>query len=82
MAGPRESNLAGLHRLSKDFEAVTAKFWQLVQKQYATMSKGNFSGAWLAAATDQSRSAGAVVGIAKWPLKDGVSLRRRAGNIA
>jgi hypothetical protein len=61
---------------------VPAKFWQFVQKQHTAMRKGNFSRTRLAAAANQSRSAGTVVWIAKGPLKDKIALGRRAVNIA
>ena len=53
---------------------MAAELWQFVQKQHAAVSKGNFSRTGRAATADESRSAGTVVWIAKWPLKDKIGV--------
>jgi hypothetical protein len=78
----RDSNFAGLHRLPEDLKAVTTELWQFVQKQHAAVSKGNFSRTGRAATADESHSAGTVVWITKWSLKDKIGVAARAVNIA
>ena len=70
--GPRQGDLAGLHRLSQHLQAVAVEFRQLVQEQDAAVGEGYLPGRGLFAAASQGRGA-AVVRCAKGRRKYAVA---------
>lgn len=64
---PGNHDDTGLQRFAQYLQDLAVKLRQLVKKQHAMVRQGDFTGLRAAAAADQCRPGGAVVGLAERP---------------
>ena len=75
VAGPGDNDLPAFQGLAQHLQHLAVELGQLVQEQHALMGQGDLAGLRTAAAADQGRPGGAVVGRAERPLGPGVQRR-------
>lgn len=72
VTGPGDDDLPTFQGLAQHLQHLAVELGQLIQKQYALMGQGDFPRLRPAAATDQGRAGGAVMRVAKGPLRPGI----------